>query len=326
MSLPAAYAPLSMSMIIAELGYGGALTNISLSGSETGLYGTINTCSVSRPDGVSPFAISEWYSYNNSAICFIPPPTSSLSSSWYWQYNVNNFAIDNIAISTGSGLPVQKFQVFYQIFPTGSTLSGGDANGPFTILAGTGSVTNPIIYVSSSLGAPYGFGYTPAPALFVSANSNAAKGVKMTIQTYNTGSNLTGSISYQVYRTANGTGDDRNKYFTDGNYPTGVPYLSASQDGANTRITLILNGCTTGSTNGYVQVLGQNELLNNSAADIVVGPSYAISSYYVIDSYGTSNTDYTYYIDDLTSTGFITSSLSPNNTALGTPITQRKFL
>ena len=60
MSLPAAYAPLSMSMIITELDYGGALTNISLSGSETGLYGTINTCSVNHPDGVSPFAISEW--------------------------------------------------------------------------------------------------------------------------------------------------------------------------------------------------------------------------------------------------------------------------
>jgi hypothetical protein len=63
MSLPAAYAPLSMSMIITELGYGGGLTNISLSGSETGLYGAINTSSPSYPNGVSPFAISEWYSY-----------------------------------------------------------------------------------------------------------------------------------------------------------------------------------------------------------------------------------------------------------------------
>jgi hypothetical protein len=67
MSLPAAYAPLSMSMIITELGYTGSLTNISLSGSETGLYGAINTLSTSHPNGISPFAISEWYSYNNSA-------------------------------------------------------------------------------------------------------------------------------------------------------------------------------------------------------------------------------------------------------------------
>jgi hypothetical protein len=65
--LPAAYAPLSMSMIITELGYGGALTNISLSGSETGEYGPINNQQVSRPNGISPFAISEWYSYNHSA-------------------------------------------------------------------------------------------------------------------------------------------------------------------------------------------------------------------------------------------------------------------
>lgn len=65
--LPAAYAPLSMSMIITELGYGGALTNISLSGSETGLYGPINVQQTSHPNGVSPFAISEWYSYNQSA-------------------------------------------------------------------------------------------------------------------------------------------------------------------------------------------------------------------------------------------------------------------
>jgi hypothetical protein len=91
MSLPAAFAPLSMSMIITELGYTGSLTNISLSGSETGLYGVINLCSPSHPDGVSPFAISEWYSYDNGAICFLPPPTSSISSSWYWQVNVNNF-------------------------------------------------------------------------------------------------------------------------------------------------------------------------------------------------------------------------------------------
>jgi len=327
MSLPAAYAPLSMSMIITELGYTGSLTNISLSGSEMGLYGTINTCSVSRPDGISPFAISEWYSYDNNAICFLPLPTASISSSWYWQYNFNNFAIDNIGVSTGSGLPAQKIQIFYQIFPTGSTLSGsGDVNGPFTISSGYGTLSNPVILVSSSMGVPYSFGVTPNVYGFVSANANAAKGVKVTIQTYNTGSNITGSISYQVYRTANGTGDDRNKYFTDGNYPTGIPYLSASQDGANTRITLILNGCTTGSSNGYVQVVGQNELLNNATGSILVGPSYATSSYYVIDSYGTSNTDYTYYIDDLTSTGYITSSLSPGNTALGTPITQRKFL
>jgi hypothetical protein len=324
MSLPAS-GPVSMSMIITELGYGGGLTNISLSGSESGLYGAINTCSIAHPNGVSSFSISEWYSYNNNSICILPPPTASLSSSWYWQVNINNFGIDGIIFTTGSGLPAQKFQIFTQIFPTGSTLSGGDSNGPFTISSSYGSSNNPVTYSLQAMGSPYYAGFTPSPNQFTSANSNAAKGVKVTIQTYNTGSNLTGSVVYQVYRTSNGTGNDRNKYFIDGQYPTGVPYLSASQDGAYTRITLKLNGCTTGSTNGYVQVLGQNELLNNSAADILVGPSYPTSSYYVIDSYGTTNTDYTYYIDDLTSTGFVTSSLYPGTTALGTPITQRKF-
>jgi hypothetical protein len=324
MSLPAS-GPISMSMIITELGYGGGLTNISLSGSESGLYGAINTCSIAHPNGTSFFSINEWYSYNNNSPCILPPPTSSLSSSWYWQVNVNNFGIDGLVFNTGSGLQAQKFQIFSQIFPTGSTLSGGDSNGPFTISSTYGSSNNPVTYSLQAMGSPYYAGFTPSPNQFTSANSNAAKGVKVTIQTYNTGSNLTGSVVYQVYRTSNGTGNDRNKYFIDGQYPTGVPYLSASQDGAYTRITLKLNGCTTGSTNGYVQVLGQNELLNNSAADILVGPSYPTSSYYVIDSYGTTNTDYTYYIDDLTSTGFVTSSLYPGTTALGTPITQRKF-
>lgn len=321
MSLPAS-GPVSMSMIITELGYGGGLTNISLSGSENGLYGTINTCSVSYPDSVSSFSISEWYNYNDNSPCILPPPTASISSSWYWQQTINYFGIDGIVFNTGSGLQAQKFQIFAQIFPTGSTLSGGDSNGPFTISSGYGGTNQPVSYSLIALGSPYYAGFTPSPNGVVSVNSNAAKGVKITIQTYNTGSNLTGSVVYQVYRTANGTGNDRNKYFIDGQYPTGVPYLSASVDSGNTRITLILNGCTTGSSDNAVFVGGVNNLgINNS---IVVGPTYPTSSYYLIDYYGTTGTDYTYYIDDLT-TGYITSSLYPGTTALGTPITQFKF-
>jgi hypothetical protein len=56
-----------MSMVITELGYGGALQNISLRNSQTGVYGTINTSSPSYPDGVAPFAMSGWYNYDQAA-------------------------------------------------------------------------------------------------------------------------------------------------------------------------------------------------------------------------------------------------------------------
>lgn len=39
----------------------------SLSDSETGLYATINTASPSYPNGIAPFAMSEWYSYDHGA-------------------------------------------------------------------------------------------------------------------------------------------------------------------------------------------------------------------------------------------------------------------
>ena len=39
----------------------------SLSDSETGLYAVINTASPSYPNGTAPFAMSEWYSYDNAA-------------------------------------------------------------------------------------------------------------------------------------------------------------------------------------------------------------------------------------------------------------------
>lgn len=47
----------------------------SLSGSETGLYATINTSSSSYPDGTTPYAMSEWYSYDQSALGPMPTIT-----------------------------------------------------------------------------------------------------------------------------------------------------------------------------------------------------------------------------------------------------------
>jgi hypothetical protein len=318
MSLPAAYAPLSMSMIIAELGYGGALQNISLSGSETGLYGTINLCSPSHPDGVSPFAISEWYSYDNNALCFLPSPTSSISSSWYWSLNPTNFGIDGIIFNTGSGITASQFQIFAQLFPTGSTLSGGDSNGPFTISSTYGGANNPVTYSLQAMGSPYYAGFTPAPNQPTILKTNADKGIKLTIQTYNS-LNLTGSVVYQLYKDVANT--NLNRYFIEQTtYPTGTAYLSASVDSGNTRITLKLNGCTTGSSDSAVFVGGNNNLGVNNF--ILVGPTYPTSSYYLIDSYGTTGTDYSYYIDDL-GAGYITSSVWSN--PAGTPITQFKF-
>ena len=55
----------------------------SLSGSETGVYDTINSGSTSRPDGVGPFKMSEWRSYGHNI-------------AWYvnWSGNLkNNFVL-----------------------------------------------------------------------------------------------------------------------------------------------------------------------------------------------------------------------------------------
>jgi hypothetical protein len=59
---------LSMSQIRTELGVTGQAP-FSLKDASTGVYVTINTCSQYRPNGVSPYAISEWYSYCHSCTC-----------------------------------------------------------------------------------------------------------------------------------------------------------------------------------------------------------------------------------------------------------------
>jgi hypothetical protein len=65
MTLPTS-GPLSLSDIRTELTASGISTNFSLKNAETGVYGTINTGG-SHPNGTSPYAISEWYNYNNNA-------------------------------------------------------------------------------------------------------------------------------------------------------------------------------------------------------------------------------------------------------------------
>lgn len=66
MTLPAAYATISMGDINVELGRA-RTSYISLNTAENGGYATINTNSSSRPSSSDPAKISEWYSYNHGA-------------------------------------------------------------------------------------------------------------------------------------------------------------------------------------------------------------------------------------------------------------------
>lgn len=66
MTLPAAYATISMGDINVELGRS-RTAQISLDSAESDGYGAINTNSTSRPSTNRPAAMSEWYSYNHNA-------------------------------------------------------------------------------------------------------------------------------------------------------------------------------------------------------------------------------------------------------------------
>ena len=66
MTLPAAYATMSMGDINVELGRS-RTAEISLDTAENGGYGAINQASGSKPSSSNPAAISEWYSYNHNA-------------------------------------------------------------------------------------------------------------------------------------------------------------------------------------------------------------------------------------------------------------------
>lgn len=59
---------LSASMINVEFGRSATAT-FSLEDAETGVYGAINTCSIYRPSGSAPYAMSEWYGYDHNAPC-----------------------------------------------------------------------------------------------------------------------------------------------------------------------------------------------------------------------------------------------------------------
>jgi hypothetical protein len=73
---------LSMNDIRVELGVP-AQAPMSLQAASVGTYGTINVCSVSRPNGSAPYAISEWYGYCHTCSCTptqTPTPTPTPTS------------------------------------------------------------------------------------------------------------------------------------------------------------------------------------------------------------------------------------------------------
>lgn len=106
MALPAS-GPISMSMVITELGYGGALQNISLKNSQMGGYGTINTSSPSYPNGVAPFAMSKWYSYNQTAGLTISWQFTNLgASAGSFEIIVNGISVVLVTSNNSGTIPV----------------------------------------------------------------------------------------------------------------------------------------------------------------------------------------------------------------------------
>lgn len=79
MTLPAAYATISMGDINVELGRS-RTAYISLNSAEAGAYAEINTNSTSRPSPSDPATMSEWYGYNHSAA---PAVTYTWNGMWW---------------------------------------------------------------------------------------------------------------------------------------------------------------------------------------------------------------------------------------------------
>lgn len=77
MALPSS-GQLSISDILTEGGQSSTRANTTLRDLATGAVFTINTASPSYPNGVAPYAISEWYDYDHSAVAF-----------YYWDLNTD---------------------------------------------------------------------------------------------------------------------------------------------------------------------------------------------------------------------------------------------
>lgn len=99
MALPSS-GQLSASAINTELNRSSTLT-ISLASAAGGSYATINTTSQSYPNNVTPHLMSEWHSYNHSAVaseCY--EVTSVGATEFNWTDSNGVFRTDNIGAST----------------------------------------------------------------------------------------------------------------------------------------------------------------------------------------------------------------------------------
>ena len=92
--------PIKFSEIATELGVlGSSISNFSIKDAEGGIYSPINTSSVSRPDGSTPFAMSEWYSYVHAVLVSILQ-TDLLFG---WNFEDNTYDIKGVVNGTGVG-------------------------------------------------------------------------------------------------------------------------------------------------------------------------------------------------------------------------------
>ena len=111
MTLPAASAAISMSMINTEFGRTSNTSDTTLASASIGSYGTINTDNASddRPDGSTPHTMSEFYSYDHDLV------TNATFNAWTGSFSGNDITF---SVTVGGS---SQTKTGYGIFVTGSS-------------------------------------------------------------------------------------------------------------------------------------------------------------------------------------------------------------
>lgn len=131
MTLPTS-GPLSFSAINTELGRS-STAQMSLQTAETGGYVAINQASPSKPNGLAPYAVSEWYGYDQNA--------ASAGTITLDFYNYGAFATARVLINGVINL---------QLSNTGSQSASIQTGFSFQGAVNTGSENYVQIYIDSS--------------------------------------------------------------------------------------------------------------------------------------------------------------------------------